>query len=470
MQEAIDFKFDFNVAKPVVKAEDVPILNEKDYQDRIKRLVTLANEKDADLTHLLVYGDREHYANLTYLCGFDPRFEEALLLINLKQDISPILVVGMEGMLYADIVPLPHKRVLYESFGLMGQTRGNSPQLKEIYDDAGIDSSSKVGILGWKGYTAEETPAPERRIEIPNYIVEELTEIVPRECLVNRNDLLMSNDYGLRQDLDHKELVLFEIASSKVAYSIFNVIKNLRPGITEMEASEYLAFDGLPLFTHPNINFGIQNVRYALASPTYHKKLEWGEPIGIGGGYRRSQCHRFGIFAKDKDDLPDGFNRFIRTYFLAMAAWFETIGIGVSGGEMYDAVLDVLGSYEEFGVSLNPGHQIHLDEWNNTIFYEGSKSVVTSGMALQADMIALPSKHEYGAHLEDGIIVADEAMREQIRNHAPSSWERIVRRRAFMKDVLGINLKDEILPVSDMTGVYFPYMSDTSIVLRKSNG
>ena len=27
----------------------------------------------------MVYGDREHFANLAFLTGFDPRFEEAIL-------------------------------------------------------------------------------------------------------------------------------------------------------------------------------------------------------------------------------------------------------------------------------------------------------------------------------------------------------------------------------------------------------
>ncbi|HVQ31745.1 MAG TPA: hypothetical protein VMV21_19260, partial [Vicinamibacteria bacterium] len=34
-----------------------------------------------ELTHALVYGDREHFANLAFLTGFDPRFEEALLVV-----------------------------------------------------------------------------------------------------------------------------------------------------------------------------------------------------------------------------------------------------------------------------------------------------------------------------------------------------------------------------------------------------
>lgn len=33
------------------------------------------------LTHLVVYGDREHFGNIMYLTHFDPRFEEAILII-----------------------------------------------------------------------------------------------------------------------------------------------------------------------------------------------------------------------------------------------------------------------------------------------------------------------------------------------------------------------------------------------------
>ena len=48
------------------------------YRDRIERLRARADEHGYD--HLLVYADREHSANLAYLTGFDPRFEEALLV------------------------------------------------------------------------------------------------------------------------------------------------------------------------------------------------------------------------------------------------------------------------------------------------------------------------------------------------------------------------------------------------------
>jgi len=40
----------------------------------------LARAKTAGMDALVVYGDREHSANIAYLSGYDPRFEEALLV------------------------------------------------------------------------------------------------------------------------------------------------------------------------------------------------------------------------------------------------------------------------------------------------------------------------------------------------------------------------------------------------------
>jgi len=56
------------------------------------------------LTHLVVYGDREHFANLAWLTGFDPRFEEALLIISRRR--NPLLVVGNECKGYLTVSPL----------------------------------------------------------------------------------------------------------------------------------------------------------------------------------------------------------------------------------------------------------------------------------------------------------------------------------------------------------------------------
>ena len=57
------------------------------YEARIDAALTRAAEAGYDA--LLVYGDREHFANLAYLTGYDPRFEEALLILIPGEDAYP---------------------------------------------------------------------------------------------------------------------------------------------------------------------------------------------------------------------------------------------------------------------------------------------------------------------------------------------------------------------------------------------
>ena len=52
----------------------------------------------------------------------------------------------------------------------------------------------------------------------------------------------------------------------------------------------------------------------------------------------------------------------LRPTFALSVEWYEAIGIGVSGGELHAIIEDHLGD-PFFGIGLNPGHLIHLDEW-----------------------------------------------------------------------------------------------------------
>jgi hypothetical protein len=68
--------------------------------DTYARRLAMARERAeaAQLDALVVYGDREHFANLAYLTGYDPRFEEALLILVPGQEAK--LVVGLEGRFF----------------------------------------------------------------------------------------------------------------------------------------------------------------------------------------------------------------------------------------------------------------------------------------------------------------------------------------------------------------------------------
>ena len=55
----------------------------------------IARLRDSGLSAAVVYADREHFANLSYLTGFDPRFEEALLVVVPGRD--PVILTGPEN-------------------------------------------------------------------------------------------------------------------------------------------------------------------------------------------------------------------------------------------------------------------------------------------------------------------------------------------------------------------------------------
>ena len=70
----------------------MPPLSPSLYAERLARL--RARMSDAGYDRLLFYADREHSANLAWLSGFDPRFEEALLFVGPEGE--PLLLAGNE--------------------------------------------------------------------------------------------------------------------------------------------------------------------------------------------------------------------------------------------------------------------------------------------------------------------------------------------------------------------------------------
>jgi hypothetical protein len=61
------------------------------------------------------------------------------------------------------------------------------------------------------------------------------------------------------------------------------------------------------------------------------------------------------------------------------------------------------------------------------------------------------------SNVEDGIALADETLRGEFARRYPEAWTRIQSRRAFMQRALGIALKPEVLPFSNMPAFLPPY-------------
>ena len=81
------------------------------YQARVAEALRRAMAAGFDA--LAVYGDREHAANVAYLTGYDPRFEETLLVI--MPGRRPTLFLGNEGWSYAELAAGDFDRVLCQT-------------------------------------------------------------------------------------------------------------------------------------------------------------------------------------------------------------------------------------------------------------------------------------------------------------------------------------------------------------------
>ena len=123
-------------------------------------------------------------------------------------------------------------------------------------------------------------------------------------------------------------------------------------------------------------------------------------------------------------------------------------------------------NYAEFGIGLNPGHLIHLDEWLHSPIYSGSTEVLKSGMAMQVDVIPATGTRYFTTNIEDGIALADDALREAFASAYPEAWARIQARRDFMAEVLGIRLKPEVLPFSNIPAYLPPYLLSPGRAMR----
>jgi hypothetical protein len=435
------------------KPASEPRIPREEYEHRVSLARQAMSSRGLDA--LVVYADREHGANMAYLCGYDPRFEESLLV--LRRDGLPILMVGNEGWGYADeTLQIEAEKMLVQCFSLIGQPRGGMKEPAVFLHEAGIESSMKIGVAGWKYFTPTDFSNPTSAIEIPSYLVDALREIArPNGVVLNANDLFMHPEHGLRAVNSVNQIAEFEFAATIVSQGVREMLDEIRPGMTEYEAVQLMKLNGMPLSCHVNFSTG-RRVHSGLASPSM-RVMKRGDPLTVGVGLRGSLICRQGYLVEGEEELsqiqPDYVESVCTPYFSLVAEWYESIGMRVTGGQIQDKV-DATG----FPLALNPGHLIHLDEWVSTPFYKGSRDTLRSGMALQVDMIPKMASGSFGNNLEDTIILADKPLRDELQTHYPEAFERIERRRNFIQDSLNIKIRPEILPLSNYPAVLRPFL------------
>ena len=430
--------------------DDRPEIPPATYERRVEALRERAEARGYD--RLVVFADREHSASLSFLTGFDPRFEEAILVLGPTGE--PAILLGNECYGLAGAAPLAMRRHRYQDLSLPSQPRDKSRSLAEILAEEGIASGSRVGVLGWK------TDADPRRMEVPAYLVDELRGLTGSGGLVeNANDLLIDPADGLRIINDADQLAAFEHAATRTSNGIRRLLAGLHPGLREREAVRLLEWDGTPLSCHVMLTAG-PRATFGLLSPG-DRVIERGDRFTTAFGIWGSLTCRAGFVAEDAAELPEGIGDYVEKlvapYFEAVVEWYQALHIGQTGGTL-QAIIDRHLGDPFFGIFLNPGHQLHLDEWVNSPVWPGSSVELRSGMALQVDIIPATGTPYFTTNIEDGIALADQTLRDELAARFPGAWRRIEARRRFMAGTLGIDLHPDVLPFSNLPAVLPPFL------------
>lgn len=436
-------------------ASEIPVIPAAVYRSRLRRVRERLRASKLDA--LLVYADREHSANLSYCTGFDPRFEEALLV--LTADGETTLILGNECLNIVSELPVPAKILLCQEFSLMGQDRAKSWDLQPLLTKAGLRKPMRCGIAGWKSLQAG-------RLEVPSYIVDLVTECCGHRP-VNANDLFMHPQHGLRLDNEPEQIAAFEYAATRTSDSVLDVLRVLEPGKRCFELAALFDGGGLPNSCHPMLASG-RRIPNGMASPG-NTAVAVGHYLTCAFGVWGSLTCRAGWVQADPKKFSAGAGRglfrLIENYLAVVRAWYAAVAVGVPAGEVW-ARAEAARDDSLYSFCVNPGHYLHLDEWVSSPFARDSKIPLPSGCALQADIIPVPRQGMACVNMEDGLVLADARLRSELRRRYPALYRRCQARRRFMIETLGYELSEDILPLGNMPGAYFPCLLDTTWVCR----
>ena len=281
-----------------------------------------------------------------------------------------------------------------------------------------------MGCVGWKCYqnrllgddtaagggpagTAESTTA----MDLPAYLVDLLRELGgDKSAVVNATGMFMSVDDGMRLINEPEQIAQFEYAATVTSQAVLQLLQGIRVGASEQELEHLLDSRGLPLTCHRMIGFG-DKAKRGLASPSA-RRAALGDPFTTAFGVVGALTCRAGCVASGPQDLPaalaDFYPRLAANYFAVTAAWYSAVRVGARGGEVFQAA-ESRRDPALYDFAVNPGHFLHLEEWLNSPFAAGSRSLLKSGMVMQMDIIPVSRGPFCYSNAEDGLALADEA-------------------------------------------------------------
>ena len=79
-------------------------------------------------------------------------------------------------------------------------------------------------------------------------------------------------------------------------------------------------------------------------------------------------------------------------------------------------------------------------------------------MVLQVDIIPATGGPYFTTNIEDGVALADGSLRDALAAAYPDLWSRVLARRSFMREALGIELHPDVLPLSNIPAYLPPFL------------
>jgi Xaa-Pro aminopeptidase len=411
---------------------------------------------------LVLYADREHAANLHWLTGFDPRFEEAVLFLTPDR---ALLLAGNECLPYTAVSPLVQAGDVgvghCAALSLPSQPRGGR-RLADWIAEA-VPAGARAGAAGWKLWGADEVDDPATTLDLPAFLADPLRARAGR--VEAATDLFQHPGHGLRARVTADEIARLEFANHMAAAALRRMVMSFHPGQSDFAAVEAARLGGLPLGCHITFATGAR-AGQGLSSPA-GERLATGSPASFNIAHWGANICRAGWLVRHAGEMPaeaaGHLEDFVFPYVAAMSDWCARMRPGVTGGEVAAAMARAL-PHDRFGVTLNPGHLIGLDEWISSPIAEGSAIPLASGMALQMDVIPAHPVHA-STRMEDGYVLADADLAEELAERFPEVAARCAARARFMREVVGMEVPATLLPLADTCGIVAPFLFDPAQVV-----
>lgn len=229
----------------------------QEYLDRVKKAAAMLRQEGLDA--LIVNSNEADFANARYFSGFWPLFERAGVAISAAGDAA--LMCGPESRYFAG-----DRSRLDKLFILMEYRESADPAYPQLVPDTYNDVFKAIGVSGKK-----------LRIGVASYldtsvvIMEGIKKSFPEAEIVRADHIMVA----LRSIKSENEIACLEEGYRIAEIATHQVIKEIRPGMTELEAvgiaqrviyENGAEYEGLPMYV-----FSEASTRHAISRSSYRK-------------------------------------------------------------------------------------------------------------------------------------------------------------------------------------------------------